>query len=1108
MAKVFRIHTGGEEVKTGWFESNPIGPDDLKTIISDKKQIATSIPSPYARFDLVKSAFRWVTDNGLEGDSDSYQHKLVSDALDVGQLFFLSQNPQYKNDIKIVEWNPEKTFRKYKNTKHSSLFNSLEVFWNQDASIYNFDKVDKLYFIFYKGRLVGSTSPSTLFVSAPDASAENLDMNIWRGDDKLFDDRYASLAEREYSYIEYLFSISSTKKFKKHFSDNDRNELKSYLEATLESFGSKKRQKLEGISKNALDSYPACVASDSSTNEVSILNIRLGLQKIVTGDIGMTSDFIISTKKPITSGKKPMVLPQKRFNKAWKYTGPDDIWSTDVMEDNVPWKNTESPENSRLPQNGAPYYWLSAGNFLEDKIIRLDYHIDRSKYNKSGPSHHLLPLTNTFFEYFDVNQVDDLFSHKVLGSGTLEVNLKIPVSSGKHLEFQYLYTPEDQIACYFYLALSPFVNGAAFGHNYVLGLAEDLEFTKGNGVALSVFNQGTTVNLTEPTIRDNGDNTQRKSMVYHLEEDIDRLRIDYEGASGIIIPNTDTFKPKTSNISFAVDFGTTNTHIELSIEGRPSRSFEIDRGNVLISSLVDRRDKINVNETIRFDSVFEQELIPFLIGEKELSQFPLRTALIYNKGLDFDSSLSAFKHANNYLMYEKKRKPEGLKLKTDLKWSDYKNNESATLTELYIEYIVKLILFKSLSLGCKPKNVNIVWFYPVSMDENERDKLTEIWQGVYSRVFKTDDTRQLKRIPESIAPFLEYRHHAPGLSMSIDIGGGSTDISVFDENSDSKPLYISSFKFAGNSIFGDGYDGLQVSGNSDRNGFVQTFKDRARQVLKNSDERKLILDEILNVTKVSSDFSNFLFTLEKDESNAFSYTKELQKHSKLKLPFLVFFSAIAYYSARMQKLGHGETPKHILLSGTGAKSSLIIDSKANNFANIESIFRFFFHKIFETNLEDQHIEVSLNDKPKEVTCKGGLLIDKEEQVDDNKILFWLGGHLNYNQTIDKDLDIKVTPKYGDINDHITSDIENSLRHFFKLIDEYIETIKLKAKYDIDHEAYTTFKAIREKNLGDYLTRGRKAYFKDEKDHVEETLFFYPLIGIMNKLAFDLSQVKQ
>ena len=125
MAKVYRLHDGQDG--TGWFVSNPITKDQLNNIKTEGKDVATSIPSPFARIDLVKSAFAWVADNGITGQTA--QHKLVSDALDVAQLFFLY--PIHKDKIKIVSWNPEHRFDNLAKDvgRHSTFADTLKIFW-------------------------------------------------------------------------------------------------------------------------------------------------------------------------------------------------------------------------------------------------------------------------------------------------------------------------------------------------------------------------------------------------------------------------------------------------------------------------------------------------------------------------------------------------------------------------------------------------------------------------------------------------------------------------------------------------------------------------------------------------------------------------------------------------------------------------------------------------------------------------------------------------------------------------------------------------------------------------------------------------------------------
>jgi hypothetical protein len=154
MAKVFRLHEGADG--TGWFLSQPLTPAQLTTIKTDGKEVATSIPSPFARIDLVKSAFRWVTENGIKGNT-AY-HKLVSEALDVAQLFYLSR--KYKNKVEIIACNPLDRFKSMieqsEITKHARLAETLKLYWDQDSVnkdcfgnivLYNFELHRRRFFL-------------------------------------------------------------------------------------------------------------------------------------------------------------------------------------------------------------------------------------------------------------------------------------------------------------------------------------------------------------------------------------------------------------------------------------------------------------------------------------------------------------------------------------------------------------------------------------------------------------------------------------------------------------------------------------------------------------------------------------------------------------------------------------------------------------------------------------------------------------------------------------------------------------------------------------------------------------------------------------------------
>jgi len=195
-------------------------------------------------------------------------------------------------------------------------------------------------------------------------------------------------------------------------------------------------------------------------------------------------------------------------------------------------------------------------------------------------------------------------------------------------------------------------------------------------------------------------------------------------------------------------------------------------------------------------------------------------------------------------------------------------------------------------------------------------------------------------------------------------------------------------------------------------------------------------------------------------------------------------------------------PKYVLLSGTASKTASIIDP-TEKFEFLSSLFQFVFGKVYESDVKNINIELS--EIPKEVTCKGALKAGIESNIQSPPIKFWIGG-LNedvWSKTFDKEKDVSNTPKYGEIKELAKSDIEHAIIDFYHILDQFKDSLRLEDK--IEPSAYKLFKEVRESEIKDFLIKGTKAYFKKDDYHIEESLFFYPLVGILNELSYTLSE---
>jgi hypothetical protein len=1103
MAKVFRLHDGPNG--TGWFISKPLTNDDLKTIKTDSKEVATSIPSPYARIDLFKSAFRWVAENEIEGKT-AY-HRLVSDALDVAQLFYLSKT--YSNLIEIISWNPKTRFSKLieggYSQKQAELAATLKLFWEQDSLssaqksnriLYNFENTDRIYLIISKEtkQVIGGTSPASLFFAAPDVREVASHLNIRCGKDVLFDKEYFSLAKRDPSFIKLIYNYSKqpdfTRIFPEFFSYIERIRF-DYLEPDL-------RRLVTNLGQESLSNYPVCGVLNNPQDPCEFLGITLRIQEHNVSKISETSDFAINSELSI-NGHRPLILPNEIFARHWIYTTEGIYWQE---TNRVPERNLHSQTESRLPYQQDSYFWLSIGNFLEDKIIELPYSIDESKFLTCGAKKYLLPLTATYFEYFLAESASRQLRLVELAGGGVEARLEIPVRGGEIL-FKKIYNNTDKVSLDVHLAILPFIRIKEFSFDYTLGISERRADSRAS-ISIICFEKGEKHESSEPVLRSK-DGIQ--TYYYKTTKNFDLVQLHCGLFKGAVIPIWYNPGIHDNQVHFAIDFGTTNTHIEYKYGANESVPLDCNQTISFWQPLISMRDSTILPLYFTNIDSFEKELMPLITSSNSSSKFgfPIRTAVAFNKSANFNEKLELFQHINNYFFYEQKLKPLHLEFKADIKWGNYSDTKDESLVQSYIEYLLKIVYYKTLILGENPKSATICWFYPVSMDEYEKGIFTKAWNNSYRKVFNNEPhDNVINGIPESLAPYLYYRSSIIGQSLSIDVGGGSTDIAFFDGNT-SQAKIISSVKFAGNAIFGDGFPTPALRNNADFNGFVNLFGEKALNKMPQS-EIKELLKYILDSSKNSSDFSSLLFSYERFSDNNFSYTNLLQTEKSIKLVILVFYAAIAYYSAILAKKESICSPKNILLSGTGAKTAWILDP-SQGFKNLCNLFSFYFEKI--NHGDDKNMSISLSPIPKEITCKGALKVGINESVTLNKIKFWIGGKENdmWAKSIDKETECILAPKYKDIDQVAKSDITKSILDFYSILDEFVSRINLSAVFNIDPAAYELFKEMRRENIDDYLSRGLIAFNKNKENHIEESLFFYPLIGILNQLAYQLSIYK-
>lgn len=1101
MGKVLRLHDGVEGL--GWFDSTQIGDTQLDTIITDGKDVANSIPSPFARVELVNDAFKWVSKNDVAGKTA--QHKLVSEALDVGQLMYSIR--KYADKLKIVDYNiGERVKHNFDGAKddHIAVAKTFNTFLDQDGGLMGFGADSTLYFLFNRSELIGATSPCSLFMSAPITQKVRDSISAEGSHGHFFSEKAYSLLEREWGFVEYLYALSKMGGFAAQFTS-----FFSYLEKVKDEMNSDQRELISDLGSQYFETrgHEQLYVTDSPSNKVEVQNYRLWIAPVNTGSIAQYSDFAIQSDFEIES-RPPLVLPNDDFSEKWVYTTPDVIWNKENFRSKIPYKNELTLSDSKLPVQNDSYPWLSAGNFFTDTIIKLPYKSDEVNFMTADSlagytvaSNYLLPLSETYFRYFKTDKIKSSLKLREFGQGSVEAQLTIKVKRGKII-FKKTYTKEHIIPAEINLAILPFVRlVGSYPKRYTVGFYDgDLANNSNENYSIQFYDSDNLIKPESVVTRSEGDGRTR-TVYYRLAETFDKIQITYKREHyGYIVPKMPDYKPGADECAFSIDFGTTNTHIEYKLNNNAEKAFDTVSESDFWVSLLPKSEANDSDEIIAQSlGIIAKEIFPGLIGGQSETSFPLRTALAENDDIDFSKPIEVYGHINKYLLFHSKYPLDYQRPRTDLKWENLHLDENNKRLKAYFENTILLIYYKALALKIPFNRLSLMWFFPTSMGTSHRNQMNQTWKDCVKEVFgDAIPETSLKDIPESIGPyFYHYKRQAlSGLSVSIDIGGGSTDISVYNQT---RMLLISSFRFAGNDLFGDGYGRMP-----EKNGFIKTFREEAENYLRNADrEGARILKSIIEETESSHEFSSYLFSLDP----GFKYANKINNNPNIKLTVVIFHAAILFYVANLLKLNELGTPNNILYSGTAAKTLKIIDPGINsNTAVTPGLVGHIMKAVFGDN-DVHNISCQLSGYPKEITCKGGLLATHVEGLT-NEQTIWLGGQNGLNKLQLESSNDMLT--VSDIGESQKNDIVKSVKVFYTILDEYFQKIDIYKEYGINRSAYKKFQEVRlhdaKGSLETGLTRVKEQSGADDNLNLEESLFFYPLKQELTKIAYELSEI--
>jgi len=1157
-----------------------------------KKQMPTAVPSPFARFDLVATAFRKIADTpllGAETDSNiasEHDKRLVSHTLDLAEFIFNSEAYSGSN-LKILTWNKEKHLGELgKNPKHKKLAYSLELYLRQDAKTYNFDKMDNIYLFKYdNATTIGSTSPVTLFCpSASDLS----DLGIVRMVDQkvAFGDDYLPLYKRSPEFQEWFYLLLAVYKKNEYYSNLESvskyvDKSKELLQKNDNNIYSKIKSTLD--SANVEDEYNKKYdfLKTGTNSAAEILKIPLRIAKEGTKDVSLQkSSYVIKSEKYNKDKKDedkrlPLVLQTGCNFKDFPYIRGDFVPSTPVPN----YVKGSWEEEREMPGiKGLKGRYLTTSDLLEPYLIRTIYPISSNFYtcgclpNKDAHGY-LLPLKKEFFQFFNIKDLKDgekgvpekpKFSINSQNNGNVEVKLEIPIQGNKFIIFKRIYKegtwtqkPDEEsleggiiVQAQLGLTIFPFVKvGKDDIVKYRVQLVDSdkkeptecsLEFYKQEN-PISKFDTAT----VDSRQRSDKNNRLSTSKYYRINKEFDIIQFVVKVGDffpkALIIPVWEERSYKSTSdkkFTFAVDFGTTNTNVAYKdSENAIPKQFYLDNA---IATLFENSEKTreNIGNLAAFDiiNLIDREFVPRNIGKENYKDnifaFPQRTAIAYKKGMTEDEwndgeGLDVLMEGNIPFGYEKTIQT-GNEIHTDLKWKGGKDaREQAQIDKevrAYQRQIIMLMQAKVLDEGGALNETKLIVFYPGSMDPTDVKELKKQWREYFGEYFferQKAPEDNLVEAMESLAPFYaknERESFGGGTVVSIDIGGGTTDVAVFvNPTKDSTGLKATtSFKFAGNAIFGDG----NSTKPTERNGFVlryaKVFEKKLFKGTENELEKPLEILNGLLKKKFAADINTFLFSIENSiefwakeqnvriEKTTFSYTELLSQDHELSFLIIYFYTALLYHISKILKeiereSGEPITIKYLMFSGTA--------SKMLNILEIEHMKKYTEIILKELRLNTLSLKVDLVATPKEITCYGGLMADISDLKKEND---WMNNSnaavaiasepMKYTCIENRYFDKKIT--YSDyLSKSNLESIKKELIDFheflFKLNEDSLYNFKrlFGIPESVTKYVQNNYKRLIEDHTEDSISKNKSS---DNKAY--ETPFFMPLKSIILDLS--------
>lgn len=1027
---ISNVNTGG---KTGWCQNNLNIQKYFFTAIESCLAL-NAIPSPFARMEVVKQAFDAISNsvNDVTFNNAGFTYRqIVSDTLDVLELLY--EYELYKDIISIRNCKiSQLNFPKINSKSANGADNNISFI---QKALEDYKYSDDVYLIIYndtnRNMVLAMSSPETLFFTTSRLDRNNgqpneYDFKLKRRDNtgKSFFDIPLSLSERNKSFQDYMYNLYVTNK--------------SFLGNT--SFGKFIEKEYSLGRNNELDPNNISDLCDDALQPVQLLskggfiqlkkNSRPQSAALIKNKI-IDLGYQINRGKFVTIKQHETCLLPIDLEALSKIANPDSIISNlTISYNNI--KTTDS--------NGSSFELQADKSSLEDMI----------------------PFDVSIYPFFKYPKEYNLES-----KNTYNVILAYKHTNGYD---------NNAIGLSFYRS----VNGKIEKLNtYTREQYENANL----GIRVGVVKEiRTNIKSPEECV---------KTLHYTIiGAQFDYIQVDFNlpdiKTSGVIKPIFTEIKENSERIKYAIDFGTTSTYVACKCgDNKPTPLFTNEQSMVFLhgNPSKDNESKVYKYESYQSDicnniemnipdlvKYIKNEFVPTSIGE-EVYKFPIRTSMsckVASKPIMFENTNIAF-------TFDKETSIGSNEYITDIKWDSAKKNYSRQ----FIHQLIRICVLDALSKGYSRENIDFLYFYPLSMNEDYLIDIEKAWSDG-CKLFDIPG-KNLNSMTESLAPYYAEVKDDATCVVSIDIGGGSVDTVVYK---DRKALLAFSALFGCDVLWSGGKN---LASNDKSNPLYCRLKPELENVSCKSELKniqKIMLKE--NSKYSSKEIINFWL----NNDDVFDITSKIRL-SKYKPIYVGHFYALLYHVAQVMKVNNIDIPTEITLSGNGSTYLSYITK------NLSIIAKSAFEDVYGKC--DRNIKVTLPEhlgfKGKEMTAIGGLKYgynDESELLLNDKNIIYVGECLkDHNPSLSENKDMII--KDGVVSDSIADTICNNVKNMEAGLQRLLNLLKMDiGDFSSTIQEYrTTLKEIVEDKINS------KYYISSKR--IESTLFFVPIQQMIFKI---------